>query len=230
MKKLVASLTVLLLALNMFAQAGSLESPEVLEVEQVIDEEFKTDAGKSKVYELSANLTSEQRQYLYDENEKSRVGPFFANAFLGFGIGSFIQGDTKAGKTQLFMDLGGIGALVAGYALVAASYYEDDKIIPYRQYDSYTNTYETRYYFDYENKIDSGKYIAGCACVGLGAGLVTAAAIIGYIRPWVYGANYNESLRKALRIDDSKLSVKPQFAPIIDPFNKKYGLVTKIEL
>ena len=66
-------------------------------------------------------LSPEQRQQLISKHEKSGVGPFFLNMLLGFGIGSFVQGDKKSGGFQLGFDIGGIVLMIGGAAVSGAT-------------------------------------------------------------------------------------------------------------
>ena len=230
MKKLLAVLLTAVLMANLFAQAESGDS-KLDSVRQVIDEEFKTDEGKAKVYELSADLTSDQKGYLYQDFKKRGVGPFFLNLGLGFGIGSFVQGDTKGGKLQLFMDLGGFGLIAGGYGLMYSSYHEGTRYTLYPTTDFYTGKTTYRVYPEYYDDTDPKKWYGGIACVSVGSALVTVASIIGYVRPWIYAVNWNQSLRRSLRIEETPLaSVETNLVPIIDPFNSKYGLVAQLKL
>ena len=51
--------------------------------------------------------------------EDLRVAAILLNAFLGFGIGSFVQGDIKSGVLQLVYQLVGNVSLGVGYSLIS---------------------------------------------------------------------------------------------------------------
>jgi len=207
MKKMLLGLLVALLAVNLFAQneveAKTEKESDPYLIESILKKQFKTVEGKNRVYELSENLTNEQKMYLYKKYDKNGVGPFFLNFLLGFGIGSFAQGNTKAGVSQLILNLSGCALEVAGFALV------------YNSGSGLTRS--------------EGKFYTGLACVTAGYGLNLSSTISGCITPWTYAAGYNKDLKRALRITESSwMTVTPQLSPIIDPVNQNYGLVAKI--
>ena len=229
MKRFGLILLIGLLSVNLFAQndigENNANKIDPYMIDNLISTQFKTISGKQQVYELSEGLTSEQKGWLYDKNEKSGVGPFFLNFFLGFGIGSFVQGDTNGGSSQLCLSLGGLGLDIIGLSLWSSAFYTETT------WKRMTTAYSYTYYPYTEKKFDSGKFGAGCTLIAIGGILNTVSAIIGYIRPWTYASNYNKDLKRALRYNQSPwMTVKPQFAPIIDPINNNYGLVAKINL
>ena len=71
-----------------------------------------------KIGELTPFLTAEQRENLYEENERLGVKPFLLNLLLGFGIGSFSQGDRAIGRLQFWGDILGYGMMIPGMILV----------------------------------------------------------------------------------------------------------------
>lgn len=82
------------------------------QIEYLIDDDLFDNADRIKA--LSGNLSPAQKNTLYDEYSKSAGGPFALNFFLGFGIGSFVQGDKKAGWNQLGFELLGISLMTTG--------------------------------------------------------------------------------------------------------------------
>lgn len=224
MKKMLLGLLVALVAVNLFAQteaeAKTEKESDPYLIESILKKQFKTDEGKKRVYELSENLTNEQKMYLYNKYDKSGVGPFFLNFFLGFGIGSFVQGNTKAGVSQLILNVSGCALEIVGAVLAINSRGEE-------------NTWEYwgggLFLPASKPTFNAGQFVAGYACVAAGAGLNLGSGISGCITPWTYAAGYNKDLKRALRINESPwMTVTPQLSPIIDPVNQNYGLVAKI--
>lgn len=204
MKKMLLGLLVALVAVNLFAQteaeAKKKEEADPYMVDSVIRTQFKSDFGKQRVYELSEKLNDNQRYWLYDENEKNAVCPSLLNLFLGYGIGSFVQGDSKGGVTQLLMSLGGDVLFWTGFGIGVS-----------------------------ETVTNNAQSTAGAIIMLSGLGLNLASSIIGCIRPWGYANKYNRDLKHSLRLYDSPwMSATPQLTPIIDPVNQNYGLVAKI--
>lgn len=229
MKKLILLFLVTLVSINLFAQseenAKKSENVDPYVINSMIHNHFKTDFDKQRVYELSENLNEGQRGWLYDENEKNAVGPFLLNLFLGYGIGSFVQGDSKGGLTQLLMSLGGDVLFWTGCGIGMGSTHEETRWMVFPGY--YSN-----YYMPYtETVTNNAQSTAGAIIMLSGLCLDLASSIIGYIRPWGYANDYNKELKHSLRINDSLwMSAKPQFAPVIDPINNNYGLIAKINL
>ncbi len=53
-------------------------------------------------------------QTYYDNHKKEPVLPFILNFILGFGIGSFVEGDDLGGWIMLGTQLGGVGLMLGG--------------------------------------------------------------------------------------------------------------------
>ncbi len=125
MKKIIIGVLAGLLAMNVFAQTelaekSSSEKVDPYVVDLAISQGFRTKVGQEKVYELSQGLSVEQRNYLYDENKKNGILPFALNFLVGWGIGSYVQGDIKGGNTQLMLNVSGLGLYGAGLALICS--------------------------------------------------------------------------------------------------------------
>lgn len=156
-----------------------------------------------KIYEISEYLTPEQRLYLYEDNESSAVGPFFLNMLVGFGIGSFVQGDKGFGHMQLWGD-------IAGYALAFSGIFT---------YIDALNDYEDDN--DYEDKV-----MAGTALMTVGFLVAGTFNTINLIRPWFYANKKNKTLKRAMRVEERRWDFS--VAPIIEPVGQQYGLMAKI--
>lgn len=83
----------------------------------LFEDGFMKGNNAEKIAELSPFLAVQQRESLYSENEQLGVGPFLLNLLLGFGIGSFWQGDKPVGYVQFYGDLIGYGLMIPGLAL-----------------------------------------------------------------------------------------------------------------
>ena len=84
----------------------------VATIENLIEDDLED--NKEKIASLATRLSSEQKQELYDKYQKSAGGYFALNLLLGFGIGSFAQGDKRSAWTQLGFELGGITCIALG--------------------------------------------------------------------------------------------------------------------
>ena len=63
-------------------------------IDSLINQGIQDKIISNRILTISENLTNEQKYCLYDENKKSGATPFLMNFFFGYGIGSFVQGNT----------------------------------------------------------------------------------------------------------------------------------------
>ena len=175
--------------------------------EYLFEDGFVKGNNAKKIAGLSPFLTPAQRENLYEENEKSGVAPFLLNLLLGFGIGSFSQGDTTIGYLQLWGDIVGYGLMIPGM-IITQKAAEDLETSP-----------------------------AGTTLVTLGSLITLGVAIPAYIRAWTFTAHTNKKMRQALQVDENgkavsasekKNSLSVSFAPIIQPISDEYGLMARI--
>ena len=76
----------------------------------------KLDASTvATIQSFSANLTESEKYVLFQHNKKDGAYTCFINGFVGFGIGSFVQGDTTGGVISLVADLAGYAMFFMGY-------------------------------------------------------------------------------------------------------------------
>ena len=171
-------------------------------VDYLFADGFKKTENQQKIADLAPLLTAEQRQAYYDENNQFGLRPFLLNLLIGFGVGSFSQGDTKIGALQLVGDLVGDGLLIGGIIGMIGAANDDDV-----------------------DEAASSAAIASVVCV-IGGLITTAVAIPACIRPWFYAKTYNEKLEKALRLDEQNASVS--LLPVIEPVRDRYGLAMQV--
>ena len=74
---------------------------------------------KDLVFSLSKNFSDDERDYLFNRYRKTTLQPFLLNWLVGFGVGSFYQGDTKGGKIALYGELGSLGGGLVIFGLGA---------------------------------------------------------------------------------------------------------------
>ncbi|MDR2149595.1 MAG: P13 family porin [Spirochaetaceae bacterium] len=142
----------------------------------------------------SLSLTSTQRINLFEAYEKGAGGPFALNFLLGFGIGSFVQGDAAGGWTTLLGEAAGIAAFCYGVSLMPVAVDED-----------YANSYEGYEYTSNDQWEKAEIFILG------GAGLFIGMRIFEWIRPFVFAHNYNKTLKKALNYYNISYNLAPTF-------------------
>ncbi|MBB6213326.1 P13 family porin [Borreliella californiensis] len=70
----------------------------------------QADDSKSGAFGMSAG----EKLLVYETSKQDPIVPFLLNLFLGFGIGSFAQGDILGGSLILGFDAVGIGLILTG--------------------------------------------------------------------------------------------------------------------
>jgi len=149
---------------------------------------------KDEIQREALYLSPADREALYDRNRKRGGAGWAALDFtVGFGIGSYIQGDIGFGVTQSIMDAVGYVLLLS--ALNVDTYNYDD------------DSYNCRYYGECED--ESAEITQSILAVSSLAVLVTSR-IISWVRPLNFQKRYNRALRSALNNGNS-------FSYTIDP-------------
>lgn len=179
--------------------------------------------NENEISNLAANLTEQEKNFLYIENEKNSTIPFILNLFLGYGIGSFAQGDTKAGIIGLTGNILGTTLGITGYVLFAPAITYVFTTILTAPIAGLANEQ-----IDFNLEASSAQLITGAALFFTGAAISLGVQIYSWIRPFKYASNYNLKLKNCLSSKNEKLSV--QFAPIVDFDNSKYGLLASLKI
>ena len=125
-----------------------------------------------------------ERPFLeYEVNKVDPWGPFALNLLGGFGLGSFVQGDTTTGVVLALADFVGAGLLLAG------AFHQPDcaEMINDECVRDGTNLLT----------------LSGLAVAGLGR-------IIGMAAPFVHANAVNDQLRQDLGISVSEVSLSEQ--------------------
>jgi hypothetical protein len=129
-----------------------------------------SDVQLNMLTDLSSDLSSMQRSMIFESNKQSPTVPFVLNFLVGFGIGSYVQGDSTGGTIALVGDLVSIGLFYGGYAqALNAAYYSS----------SYTGT-------------------EGAGMMVVGAIGMLATRVFELIRPFSFASDYNKKLSNAL--------------------------------
>jgi hypothetical protein len=193
MKKMIVVIALLMVGLVCFADEA--EQRAFVRVSTWLD------AGLYRNFSLiqteSIYLTPSQRVNLVDVYQKSVGLPFALNLFLGFGIGSFSQGDATGGWITLLGEAAGIAGVVVGVTMMPlavndmAPYPPDD----YYPYNGYPN-----------NNVD----IASALIVG-GTLLYLGTRIFELIRPFTFANSYNTKLKRALNYYNMSYNIVPAF-------------------
>ena len=175
-KALVIMIVAMLCAFALFADAYK-------DVNKYINSGL-SDKNLEKVAELSPQLTQEEKESIYRWKKVSTVMPFAMNLVLGFGSGSFSQGDDGMGILFLAGDT--LCTIAIAYDIMSTGW------------DNFINSF-------------SGK---GGETKELGIAkiaLITAAGLRVWqaIRPFTYANKKNAKLRTALGLEETKVAITP---------------------
>ncbi len=184
MKKIILCLIMLFVVCLAFSQETTSSVPKIRLL--IEDNLFK---NADIIAAESVNLTDTETYTLYTENEKEMWTPLLLNGFLGFGIGSFSQGDYLGGGIAVGAELVGYGLLIAGVAPIMNLYFNPstDPVD--------VNAITTQYV---------GFYLAGTA-------VLLGNRIFQVIRPVVYTNSFNDTLKKSLGVTQISYSATPAY-------------------
>lgn len=164
--------------------------------------------NRTAIREAAPFLTPVQKSVLYKEHKKDAVVPFLANWLVGFGVGSFIQGDVTGGMTVIVS-----GGVATGLILYAVSPLFELANTPA---DS-----------ENEQRVQAlnARMEQNLPVLFAGYGLFLAGGIYSLIRPWTYAESWNETLRSAL---NPAQNAEISFVPLSD--GQSLGCGIRIEL
>lgn len=119
---------------------------------------------------------------MIETSKRSGAFPLVINLFTGYGIGSFVQGDTFCGVMGLVLDFVGtsLSAWGATEVMIKSSQ---------RQHDKQGNVISSSSpsFLDYLPLI-------------LGAGTLLGSRIFQIVRPLTYANDYNKKIKSALEV------------------------------
>jgi len=144
MKWLVLGLVIVLSSCMLISQDKKSDD-DFLNVQVLINQDLD---GNFKLIQSKADkLSSSQRLYIYEDKSKSGTLPFILNLLLGFGIGSWVQGDLTGGLIGTIGGVTGVGMMLVedtsiqniGAGILLASWVTD-LILPWTFASSYNST------------------------------------------------------------------------------------------
>jgi len=165
--------------------------------------------NKLEIQREATYLSPDEKRALYEKNKKTAAGGWAAlDFFIGFGLGSYIQGNTAFGITQSLMDVAGWSLAIVGLANESEYSYECRTIS-----NGYTDYYG--YYYppvqscggeyhtdeDFEILMASGFVVLGIS------------RIMSWIIPFVHQNSYNKELNSALNGNSFSYSIDPLIIP-----------------
>ncbi|UER67256.1 P13 family porin [Borrelia sp. BU AG58] len=133
-------------------------------------------ASFAQVGGMSASDDSVGKLLVYESSKKDPLIPFFLNLFLGFGIGSFAQGDVVGGLSILGFDAIGAGLLAYGvYSVGGMSELNDKK--------------------------DVGEWpVLAVSLMAVGGATLAITRLVEIVLPFVHASSYNKKLRQNLGV------------------------------
>lgn len=142
-----------------------------------------SDQNVIKIKELAPELTQQQKESIYRWRKVDTVFPFLENTFLGFGSGSFSQGDSTHGIIFLAGDTLCLG--LVGYNIISNGW------------ENFINGITGK------GGSKDDMTLAKIALIGaLGLRVYQA------IRPFTYAKNYNAKLKDAIGLE-TKVALVP---------------------
>ncbi len=152
--------------------------------------------NKEEIQKESFYLSLSDKESLYNKNRKRGAGGWAAlDFFVGFGSGSYIQGDVAFGATQSAMDLLGWGLIFTGIATLGGKYAEDE--------------YACQYYGEECNDDEAPSE----TMIGSGIAILAVSRICSWIFPFTYQKKYNRALDAALNGNKVSYSIDPLLIP-----------------
>jgi len=183
-----------------YQQYGNPE--QVAKVQQLIRDGVKK--NKEEIQQNSIYLTPAEKTTLYDRNKKKGAAAWAAlDFFVGFGIGSYIQGDITYGIAQSIMDAVGYSLYVVGFVNLLDSYVESTC-----EYGYYNGSWDYNCHEESYGDEDSARTMIVSGLIVIGA-----SRIMSWIFPFSYQKGYNRTLNSALNSNSISYSIDPLILP-----------------
>lgn len=189
MKKMIILLLVLFFAAPLFS--GEKSSEARFKITSLIkNDKSLNNFTLHEISNLSSELTFSESNYIFNKYEKKAAGPFFLNLFVGFGVGSFYQGDTVGGTIGITGDLLTNAAMLFLYF----DYYSNLIELSNKRDE---HNYGSEKYEEYADKM-SKDYQQFTMNILFTSGVSLCIKLFQYIRPFAFANSYNDKLRNAL--------------------------------
>ncbi|UGQ15755.1 P13 family porin [Borrelia sp. RT5S] len=134
---------------------------------------FCTFAGFAQTGDEKTGGDSVSKLLIYETSKKDPLIPFFLNLFLGFGIGSFAQGDILGGLSVLAFDAIGAGLLAYGvYSIGGVSKLEEGK--------------------------EKEWPVLGVSLIAVGGVTFAITRLVEIVLPFTHASSYNARLKQSL--------------------------------
>lgn len=192
MKKLFILLILLVICATVYAQNNA---ESISTIQNLIEDSLFS--NEDTIASEARQLSLPERMLLYDKYEKSVVGPVLLNMILGYGIGSYRQGDTGFGVMSTLTDLT-CNAMILTSLIQMFSYGAD-----YLQSDDLILNPESERKY---NKAISRMVLFSCIKGGWD--------FFAIIRPFIFKNTYNTTLENVLGIRENETQIS--LNPVID--------------
>jgi len=199
MKRIVFFIILTSLTVFSFAQETKEENKTSDESFLKIDYLIKDGLKKNflQIQQESRNITQAQRITLYGLHENKFGAPLALNILLGFGSGSFLQGDTIGGIVGMGGDLAGYAFLITYFLqIINADDWLSSRI---RELNSQVMADPVRAgklkeaQEEYNKKVDDAfKFVY------VSVGVLAVVRVVQIVLPITYSSSYNNKLKDAL--------------------------------
>ncbi len=141
MKKVLVLLLLILVG-DTYVLAQNKSNNDFVNTQKLIDDDL--DDNFNRIKALTANLSTAEKLFIYNDYEKTKTLPFILNFVAGLGIGSWVQGHTTGGLIGTIGQLTGYALLLSKEestktigAVVFLSTWITDLILPFTYANSY---------------------------------------------------------------------------------------------
>ncbi len=199
MKYTIIAIVVFLFSMDAFAQT-SLQTMAKIEI--LVENDLK--GNEDRIRQEAQTLTNVENNLLYTSLSyaaEDTILPFTLNTILGFGIGSFVQGDILGGGIGLALDLVSLGIGGTGAALFFVS---GVTFVPRLLSDISGQATPTLDEAEHFGRIGVSLIITYAVMYG-------GSRIFQMVRPWTYASSYNNDLKDVLGINEIGLSIVPSY-------------------
>lgn len=165
------------------------QSETYVTVDKLLSKNIRSNADSVKLY--ADKLTFDEKAQLFTEHTQKAGKYQLINAFSFVGIGSYMQGDIFGGVVSSVLGAGGIGCIALGIGNIA---------------DMQTPSYGS------SRPVSNTARVENMALMfGIGGGLLVTDILWGILKPKLYANKNNKIMKKALKLDDAKVSLTPVF-------------------
>ena len=184
--------------------------------EELVDALKKPWDNGDTISSLTAGYSLGKKNALYNEFEKSK-GKAIGLNWVGFGIGSFTQGDGLGGGLGVAFDILSYGSLSIGTGFFVVGLIASIPVAIGEGLGGGSGE---------GVEAVEGLLNTGIGLFAVGSLIWLGNRIFGTIRPITFQKKYNSSLKSALGLDDVVDDIS--LIPIVNPVESQYGLLARV--